>query len=912
MKHRIALLAASLACLTGAFAPAIAAPHDWTPTASPGTAWLRVEAGTSDVSRIANVPSSAIDYGRMLWMPAAGIDESTLRADGLHVTRVEQPFVLDLGGRRFDPLLSPPATTATAQPSGSAWHLVQFRGPVKTEWLDHLREAGITPAQYIHPFSYVVWSDAAAVTRARSLAEIRWSGAFAPDFKVSTDQRHFDGALRPTMALSSRHADSLALKDEIAALGAILRSATPLDTHFNVLHLDAPGNRYLDLAALPGIYAVQDIPPETALRGEMSGQSIVGNYGEPPTSTIVPGYLTWLDTLGLDGTGVIVAVVDGGVRTTHQDLASRMVPCVASGDSPSSCTTSNNAHGTHVAGAIAGTGTTGILLNGFLRGLGVAPGANLVQQRYSSFLGGGPGQMIANGMLKIYKESSLSGAVLTNNSWGPTGSPQGYDIPTQQIDIVTRDANPDIPGNQQILNVWSIMNGGGDGFGTCSPSSLGSPDEAKNLFAVGSTSLQSGSGAQVAQIFNVSSNSAHGNACDGRRVPNIVAPGCSTDSTSSSGDTTHSYDFCGTSMASPVVSGASAVFVEKYRQENAGATPSPAMIKAAFTAVAQDLEGFRNADNGVMGHRPDRFQGYGRLDLDAVVNSSDEIVLLDQVEAFDTTGQDWSLTVTPGDPARPVRIMLAWTDAKGHGLGGSTPAWVNDLDLSVVSNAVSYLGNIVGSDGWSAAGGTADDRNNLEGIFLRPDQLNGPIEVTVFAANIAADALNPYTPGAPAQDFALACYNCSSAPLGTADLALALIADPAVAEAGSTVDLVATVSNLGSDIVTGATITLTFPAELTLISSQATVGDSAWSCAAVGAEVTCEQTSGTLPVDPTASVLRITAQVAEIETPGAAVNVTGTLTAAAFADSEPANNTATLTVPIGDLIFADGYELPVP
>src|SRR5690606_8941493 len=119
MKHRIALLAASLACLTGAFAPAIAAPHDWT-TASPGTAWLRVEAGTSDLSRIANVPSSAIDYGRMLWMPAAGIDESTLRADGLHVTRVEQPFVLDLGGRRFDPLLSPPATTATAQPSGSA------------------------------------------------------------------------------------------------------------------------------------------------------------------------------------------------------------------------------------------------------------------------------------------------------------------------------------------------------------------------------------------------------------------------------------------------------------------------------------------------------------------------------------------------------------------------------------------------------------------------------------------------------------------------------------------------------------------------------------------------------------------------------------------------------------------------
>jgi hypothetical protein len=48
-----------------------------------------------------------------------------------------------------------------------------------------------------------------------------------------------------------------------------------------------------------------------------------------------------------------------------------------------------------------------------------------------------------------------------------------------------------------------------------------------------------------------------------------------------------------------------------------------------------------------------------------------------------------------------------------------------------------------------------------------PDQIDeAPFRGARFsAANIAADALNPYTPGAPAQDFALVCYNCVEAPL---------------------------------------------------------------------------------------------------------------------------------------------------
>ena len=883
-------------------------------SASPGPAqgtnetgsWLRVEASHQRVAPMLRSTVEAIDYGSFQWLPAATANAQSLRDAGISVGEIESPFVLDLGGQHFDPLLSRPTSSAPVQTSGPDWRLVQFRGPVKPEWLTRLRDSGVIPAQYIHPFSYVVWSDAAGLARAQTQPEVRWSGAFDPEFRVSPQQRHFDAALRPTMMLASRHRDAADLRSAIAALGARIQSVTVLDSNFNVIQLDAPGNRYMDLASLPGIYAVQDIPPETALRGEMSGQSVVGNYGGPPNNTIVPGYQTWLDTLGFDGTGVVVSVVDGGFRVSHLDLASRVVACVPSGDSPSSCSTSDNTHGTHVAGAIAGTGTSGVLLNGFLRGKGVAPGANLVQQRYNSFLGGGPGSMIANGMLMIYKESSLSGAVLTNNSWGPTGTPQGYDIPTQQVDIVARDANPGVPGNQQILNVWSIMNGGGDASGACEPSSLGSPDEAKNLFAIGSTSLQNSSGTQIATIFDISSNSAHGNACDGRRVPNIVAPGCNTDSSSSGSDTAFTF-LCGTSMASPVMSGASAIFVQKYRATHQGATPSPAMIKAAFTAVAKDLEGFRNADGGVMGHRPDRFQGYGRVDLNAVVNSPDSIVTIDQSQLLVATGATWTRSLMVANPARPVRIMLAWSDAKGHGLGGTTPAWVNNLDLSVTSNGSLYRGNVVGSDGWSATGGSADDRNNLEGVFLRPDPLNGSIDIHVLAANLAADALNPYTPGSPAQDFALICYNCSDAPLGSADLGLSLTALPSPVQPGARLDFVASVVNFGADAASGVRFSLNLPDGISFVSGRLQRGFGEWTCSAVANAVTCSMAGGALPAGEFASVLEISTLISLSESSPSLVAV-GTVDAPQFTDNRIENNSVSLTIPVGDNLFADDFD----
>jgi serine protease AprX len=100
--------------------------------------------------------------------------------------------------------------------------------------------------------------------------------------------------------------------------------------------------------------------------------------------------------------------------------------------------------------------------------------------------------------------------------------------------------------------------------------------------------------------------------------------------------------------------------------------------------------------------------------------------------------------------------MLAWTDAPGHGLGGSTPAWVNNLDLSIELDGQIYYGNNFGADGLSAPGGTPDAKNNTEGLFLGPLD-EGTYTLTVTAAQISGDGV-PSFGSSTDQDFALVIY----------------------------------------------------------------------------------------------------------------------------------------------------------
>ena len=724
--------------------------------------WLRID--NPGIQLRQQIDDVAIDYGNFLWLQQSQLPaHADINSSAVQV--ISQPYHFKIDNQNFD--------LSQSQWPQNAWYqdyslsrgsdqpqlyIVQFNGPIKNEWLTAIKNKNIKLIKPLAPFSWIVMATPQQHNTLIQTAGIRASDYMFGAFRVAAPYRNLSSALVPSMALVVKEQLSHS-QAELVQLGALIHSTVRINSNLSAINFSFPGTQYQAAAEIPGLLTIQKVATDGGPRGEMSQQSIVGAYNGG--LTVVPGYQNWLTAAGVDGSGVTVGVVDGGIYENHPDLVGQLLPC--SGPGPS-CGNSTDSHGTHVAGAIGGTGSNtaanAVDAGGFHRGLGVAPGVNIVEQLYDPLIGGGPGGMVAGGMLSIYKDSQISGALLTNNSWGPTGSPQGYDIPTMEIDMIARDANPDIPGNQPVMPVWSIMNGNGDRpFGTCDPSSLGSPDEAKNLFAVGSTKLQGGGGSQLNALFDVSYNSAHGPACDGRLVPHIVAPGCSTDAPISS---TGYGMLCGTSMASPVISGAVSLYWEQYKNSH-GVDPSSALIKAVFTVKADDLNGYDDADGNVMGHAPNRKQGWGRVNLDKIINPSNNLWLSDQQTLFSNTGEQYTVQLIPDNSAEPVKVMLVWTDAPGLPSGGTSPAWVNDLDLSVHSGANTFLGNQFGGDGYATTGGSPDEKNNMEAVFLKPGQHGGsPFTLQVLAANIMGDALNPHNPSTNRQDFALVCDNCTA------------------------------------------------------------------------------------------------------------------------------------------------------
>jgi len=721
--------------------------------------WIRLDNPTPALRhQLADV---AMAYPNFLWVKANQLS-IPLATSEHQINRYSDPFSYQIDGQKID--LKQPHfpnnswyrdETLLAGDQTKQLYIVQFIGPIKNKWLTALKNKSIKPIKPLAPYSWIIWATPQQQQSLSQNSEIRASSYFYGGFRVATPHRGLSPATVPSMALVVK--ESLTESQaELVQLGALIDSTVTINSKLSAINFSFAGSQYQAAATIPGLLTIQKVATDGGPRGEMSQQSIVGAYNG--ALTVVPGYQNWLTAAGLDGSGVTVGVVDGGIHNNHPDLAGQFLPCAGPGPS---CGNSVDDHGTHVAGAIGGTGVNNALdSGGFNRGLGLAPGVKIVEQLYDPLTDNSkPDGMIGAGaMLSIYKDSQISGALLTNNSWGPTGSPQGYDIPTMEIDMIARDANPDIPGNQPVMPVWSIMNGNGDNnVSSCGPSSLGSPDEAKNLFAVGSTRLQFGNGSQINALFDVSYNSAHGPACDGRLVPHIVAPGCSTDAP----DSSTGYGMkCGTSMASPVISGAVSLYWEQYKNSH-GVNPSSALIKAAFTVKADDLNGFDDADGNVMGHAPDRKQGWGRVNLDKIINPTNQVWLTDQQTVFNNTGEQWTQQLTADDPAEPVKIMLVWTDAPGAGSGGTIPAWVNDLDLSVQSGVNLYHGNQFAGDGYSTTGGGPDFKNNMEGVFLKSNQhLGNPFTIGVMAANIMDDALNPHSPTTNRQDFALVCDNC--------------------------------------------------------------------------------------------------------------------------------------------------------
>ncbi len=711
----------------------------------------------SEYSRVVELSLHAenvIDYGSFVWLELDEANFENLRASSIRYDEFAGAGEISVPGYQFDPKSQGEPqfrTDVKIDESRRGFHLVQFSGPIKDEWIDQLKITGLDVLQYYPNHAYLVWGSSEQTRRAETLPTVRWSGVYHPAYKINQDLINRSGVISNIDIMFYNDGDMKGTLARLERLGADILQVYPSQpdkTFFNaIVRIDAAAIEAVSL--LNTVLWLGYASPEPGLDDEMSDQVLAGNYsGGIPTT----GYQAWLNSAGLDGSGVTWAIIDTGVDYDHPDLGSHIVggynftgACSFPGQPGSDC--SGGGHGTHVTGIVGGNGAAGFTdPAGFRYGLGVAPAHGIFAMNSLSGANWPP----TGGWQEHSKQALLGNAIGGNNSWTTgEGTAHGYQASERTHDLMVRDGNFDtLAVAEPFIEVFSAGNSGP------SLSTLTAPKEAKNLIVVASSlNYRAGS------IDAISSFSSRGPAVDGRYVPTITAPGeqiASTrndlggDCATSISGTNNYYAFCsGTSMASPHASGAVVLISEWWRTTHSGSNPSPAMAKALLVNGAVDMG---TADI------PNFSEGWGRIHLPNVIDNATSMVYYDQSHLFHNTGDTWTLSVGIADPTKPLKISLAWTDAAGA--VGANPALVNNLNLSVTTGGATYLGNRF-SAGWSATGGASDSLNNLENVYLQNP--SGIATISIQAANLAGDGV-PYNGDTTDQDFALVCYNCSEFP----------------------------------------------------------------------------------------------------------------------------------------------------
>ncbi len=327
--------------------------------------------------------------------------------------------------------------------------------------------------------------------------------------------------------------------------------------------------------------------------------------------------------------------------------------------------------------------------------------------------------------------------------------------------------------------MFSAANDGNDAVAGKPLGTIGAPATAKNVITVGAAESVRASGTDGCGVADTGANSARdligfssrGPTDDGRLKPDVVAPGTHVTGAqpqhaffTATGVCTPNFVgtkyslVSGTSQAAPNVTGLAALVRDWYqRTVPGGAPPSPAMTKALISSEAVSMAGGDDGQAGTLAAAPDQHQGWGRVSLAGIVDGPAR-EFRDQLDVLSASGSGTARSYAVDDPARPVRVSLAWTDAPGPTTGN---AFVNNLDLRVTAaDGTVYAGNQIAGGASIPDPTQADPRNNLEQVILPAGVAGGSFTVRVNGTSIAGDGL-PGNGDLTDQDFALVVTNAN-------------------------------------------------------------------------------------------------------------------------------------------------------
>ena len=586
-------------------------------------------------------------------------------------------------------------------PFDTRLHIVQSMSADLFELEESLQSLGIAIIDHIPDDSVVISlseeNSDEEISRVQNLPQVRWAGPMPSAWKISNTLLpliQFEGTLidldvTPSSANSPE--DHIELNDDINSLAGTLHESSHCDLRLCQIRSANP----LLVISLASDNRVSRIEPGPILSIQNSNASIIS--GVELARTMSVGNLT--------GLGEVIGISDTGLDSDHGDFEGRLRSPVFNLFGPdNSGADSNSGHGTHVTSTLLGDGS------GDSNSTGIAPEAtfHFYQLEVDS-----SGILARWGSLyEMFEHSLMNDAYIHTNSWGSENLVGDYTSDSRSIDWFTNDY-------PEFLVVFSA--------GDMGVSGVSSPSTAKNALSVGASTTGAFESEPIGSIFAESST---GPTSDGRIKPDLVAPGvmiCSaraqeadlatggncSNSLHPDGSTPMYMTMNGSSMATPVVAGASAMAREFLREEVGILTPGSDLIRALLVNGADDI-GEQNI--------PNPREGWGQLNIsNSLFPKSDGVnlsVFYDQerqlmpghsfIYTFDVSG-------TSG-----MDVTLAWNDLEGSASADQNASrLVNNLDLVVSSpSGEVYNGNNFANGISQTSGSNTDQLNNLERVRL--------------------------------------------------------------------------------------------------------------------------------------------------------------------------------------------------
>ncbi|UCH88546.1 MAG: S8 family serine peptidase, partial [Thermoplasmata archaeon] len=607
------------------------------------------------------------------------------------------------------------------------YYIVQFKGPIKDEWLKQLEQSGITlldaPVDY---YAHLIRMHSSKVELLKSYEFVSWVDYYHP-------------ALRMRGGLELELDELTTSTEPIDVVIIFFRSITQTNFFDKLNHIEKLGGRINQIELENRWWYSAKVTTPKSLLAEVASLSGV-NYIHPcgerrirnddarwvVQSFNASGKSTPVWDAGLHGEGIVVGMADTGIDYDHivfrhNDTSAgtpnathrKLVRYNTDFDDWDYEGNVDSGHGTHTAASIIGDSLT--TPGGYDTYDGMAYGARMAF--YDIVKSGN--NWNEDWITDYFDDAYEVGARSHSDSWGD--------------DFVTYTDRSERCDQYQ----WDHY----DFLIFIAPGNTGKilePATAKNVVGVGN--------AVNGNSDDLVSGSGKGPTLEGMISPTILAPGGSVRSADSDGikDSLNSgyISMSGTSMATPIAAGTTAL-VEQYFKEgfypegkkNAayGFMPSGPLKKAMIVNSGWDMYGGSNINS----HIPDNSQGWGKIKLDDVLyfeGDRRELWVDDRYNL--TNGKEGLKTGNTSEyflyvnSTEPFEITVVWNDYPGAGLK-------NDLDLIVTApDSKKYLGNVY-QNGESTTGGTKDSKNPIESVYFKNPK-EGFYQIKVQGTNIAA------------------------------------------------------------------------------------------------------------------------------------------------------------------------------